>query len=80
MGWPFALEALANNIPVVGMDICASGNSTFKTVIELLGEQGAYYDIPVAVVTYWNRQICDGSTSQNRNGACNLGRILFVKH
>nr|WP_236117274.1 hypothetical protein [Hassalia byssoidea] len=45
LGWRFALEALANNIPVVGMDISASGNSTFKTAIELLGEQGAYYDI-----------------------------------
>jgi hypothetical protein len=45
LGWRFALEALANNIPVVGMDISAGGNSTFKTAIELLGEQGAYYDI-----------------------------------
>ncbi|WP_227788727.1 hypothetical protein [Nodularia sp. LEGE 04288] len=45
LGWRFALEALANNIPVVGMDISAGGHSTFKTAIELLGEQGAYYDI-----------------------------------
>lgn len=45
LGWRFALEALANNIPVVGMDISSSGNSTFKTAIELLGDQGAYYDI-----------------------------------
>ena len=45
LGWRFAMEALANNIPVVGMDISSSGNSTFKTAIELLGDQGAYYDI-----------------------------------
>lgn len=45
LGWRFAMEALTNNIPVVGMDISSSGNSTFKTAIELLGEQGAYYDI-----------------------------------
>jgi hypothetical protein len=45
LGWRFAEEALVNNIPVVGMDISAGGNSTFKTAIELLGEQGAYYDI-----------------------------------
>ncbi|MFP5270987.1 hypothetical protein [Coleofasciculus sp.] len=45
LGWRFAIEALANNIPVVGMDISSGGNSTFKTAIELLGNQGAYYDI-----------------------------------
>jgi hypothetical protein len=45
LGWRFACEALANNIPVVGMDISSSGNSTFKTAIELLGDRGAYYDI-----------------------------------
>lgn len=45
LGWRFAVEALANNIPVVGMDVSTGGNSTFKTAIELLGDQGAYYDI-----------------------------------
>lgn len=45
LGWRFTVEALANNIPVVGMDISSGGNSTFKTAIELLGDQGAYYDI-----------------------------------
>jgi hypothetical protein len=45
LGWRFALDALTSNIPVVGMDISSSGNSTFKTAIELLGPQGAYYDI-----------------------------------
>jgi hypothetical protein len=45
LGWRFAIEALANNIPVVGMDISSGGNSTFKTAIELLGDDGAYYDI-----------------------------------
>lgn len=33
LGWRFAIEALANNIPVVGMDISSGGNSTFKTAI-----------------------------------------------
>ncbi|MGB3204217.1 MAG: ATP-binding protein [Crinalium sp.] len=41
----FAIAALARNIPVVGMDISAGGSSTFKTLIELLGDEGAYYDI-----------------------------------
>lgn len=45
VGWRFVLEALANNIPVVGMDVSAGSNSTFKTAIELLGDDGAYYDI-----------------------------------
>jgi hypothetical protein len=39
------MESLASNIPLVGMDISSSGNSTFKTEIELLSDQGAYYDI-----------------------------------
>lgn len=43
--WRFMLEALAQNIPVVGMDISSGANSTFKVAIELLGDQGAYYDV-----------------------------------
>ena len=45
MVWRFALESVANNIPVVGMDISSGGNSTFKTAVQLLGERGAYFDI-----------------------------------
>ena len=45
LGYRFMLDALAHNIPVVGMDISAGGNSTFKTAISLLGDAGAYYDI-----------------------------------
>ncbi|MBE9124733.1 MULTISPECIES: hypothetical protein [unclassified Coleofasciculus] len=45
LGCRFAIEALAYNIPVVGMDISSGGESTFKTFIELLGDDGAYYDI-----------------------------------
>lgn len=45
LGWRFAVDALAQNIPVVGMDISSGGDSTFKTAIRLLGDQGAYFDI-----------------------------------
>lgn len=45
LGWRFVVEALAQGIPVVGMDISSGANSTFKTAIELLGDDGAYYDI-----------------------------------
>ena len=44
--WRFMLDALAHNIPVVGMDFPAQdGESSFKTAIELLGNDGAYFDI-----------------------------------
>jgi hypothetical protein len=45
LGQRFILEALANNIPVVGIDNSAAGHSTFKTAIEILGKKGAYYAI-----------------------------------
>jgi hypothetical protein len=45
LGWRFALGALAQNLPVVGMDISSGGDSTFKTAVKLLGDQGAYFDI-----------------------------------
>ena len=44
--WRFMLDALARNIPVVGIDFPAQdGESSFKTGIELLGDEGAYFDI-----------------------------------
>jgi hypothetical protein len=45
LGCRFAIDALAHNIPVIGLDISSGGESTFKTFIELLGDDGAYYDI-----------------------------------
>ena len=44
LAYRFVVDALAHNIPVVGMDI-ALGESTFKTATDLLGEDGAYYDV-----------------------------------
>lgn len=47
--WRFMLDAIARNIPVVGIDFpAADGESSFKTGIELLGEAGAYFDITTA--------------------------------
>lgn len=43
--WRFMLDALVQNIPVVGMDISSGANSTFKVAVEMLGDAGAYYDI-----------------------------------
>jgi len=45
MGWRFIEDALARNIPVVGIDLSTGGNSTFKMAVEGLGEQGSYIDI-----------------------------------
>jgi hypothetical protein len=45
MAWRFAVDALARNIPVIGMDISSGKGSTFKVAIEALGDQGAYIDI-----------------------------------
>jgi hypothetical protein len=45
VAWRFVMDALANGIPVVGMDISSGGDSTFKTAVSLLGDQGAYFDI-----------------------------------
>lgn len=46
MGWRFIQDALAHNVPVVGIDLSSGGNSTFKTAVEMLGpELGAYVDI-----------------------------------
>jgi Glycosyltransferase family 28 N-terminal domain/FtsK/SpoIIIE family len=44
--WRFMLDALSQEIPVVGMDIpAADGESSFKTAIALLGDAGAYFDL-----------------------------------
>ncbi|NBD31711.1 MAG: hypothetical protein GVY17_01725 [Cyanobacteria bacterium] len=40
----FVIQALSSGVPVVGMDI-AVGESTFKTLTGLLGDDGAYYDV-----------------------------------
>lgn len=45
LAWRFVLDALAANIPVVGIDISPGNGSTFETAINLLGDQGAYYRI-----------------------------------
>lgn len=45
LGWRFIEEALARNIPVVGLDLSTGGNSTFQTALEMLGENGVYVDI-----------------------------------
>jgi hypothetical protein len=45
MVWRFALDALAQGIPVIGMDVSTGGDSTFKTAVQLLGDDGAYFDI-----------------------------------
>ncbi len=45
LGWRFIVDALAANVPVVGIDISSGSGSTFKTAVELLGDRGAYYDI-----------------------------------
>lgn len=45
LGGRFIIDALAANIPVVGMDISAASGSSFETAIKLLGDEGAYYDI-----------------------------------
>jgi len=46
VGWRFIEDALARNIPVVGIDLSTGGNSTFKTAVHMLGkEKGSYIDI-----------------------------------
>jgi hypothetical protein len=41
----FMKNALARNIPIVGMDASLAGDSTFQLITDLLGEQGAYIDL-----------------------------------
>lgn len=45
LGFAFIKQALAQNIPVVGMDLSNAGDSTFKLITELLGNQGAYINL-----------------------------------
>ena len=44
-GWRFVMDALAQNIPVVGIDISTGGESTFKTAAKLLGDQAALFQM-----------------------------------
>jgi hypothetical protein len=41
----FMKNALARNIPIIGMDASLAGDSTFQLITNLLGEQGAYIDM-----------------------------------
>ena len=41
----FMRDALAQNIPVIGMDMSLEGTSTFKVITSLLGDDGAYIDL-----------------------------------
>lgn len=45
LGWRFIEDALAQNIPVVGIDLSSGGDSTFQTAVQSLGKYGAYVDI-----------------------------------
>lgn len=41
----FLREGLARGIPIVGLDMSSGGNSTFQTLVEMLGDQGVYVNI-----------------------------------
>ena len=45
LGYRFIMDALAQGIRVLGMDLSSAGDSTFKLATEILGEQGAYLNI-----------------------------------
>lgn len=45
LSWRFIEEALARNIPVVGLDLSTGGDNTFRTAVEMLGDKGVYVDI-----------------------------------
>jgi hypothetical protein len=45
LAWRFVIEALGQNIPVVGMDMSSGKDSTFRTAIALLGDDGAYIEM-----------------------------------
>jgi len=40
VGYRFAMDALAQGIPVVGIDMSTGGISTFKTAIKMQGDDG----------------------------------------
>ncbi len=45
LAWQFMLDHLRAGIPVIGMDISSGRGNSFQTAIELLGDEGAYYDL-----------------------------------
>ncbi len=45
LAWQFMLDHLRAGIPVIGMDISSGQGNSFKTAIELLGDEGAYHDL-----------------------------------
>jgi hypothetical protein len=46
LGGRLVIEAIAQGIPVVGMDLSTGGNSTYQLLVEMLGEEdGAYINI-----------------------------------
>ncbi len=45
LGFRFIVDALARNIPVVGMDISTGGDSTFATVCRMLGDKAAFFNM-----------------------------------
>lgn len=45
LAFAYIREALAHNIPVVGLDLSNAGESTFELVTSLLGDKGSYINI-----------------------------------
>jgi hypothetical protein len=46
LGGRIIMEAIAQHIPVVGMDLSTGGNSTYQLLVQMLGEEdGAYINI-----------------------------------
>ena len=45
LAWQFMLDHLRAGIPVIGMDTSSGQGNSFKTAIELLGDDGAYFDL-----------------------------------
>jgi hypothetical protein len=45
LGFRFIVDALAQGIPVVGMDISTGGDSTFSTACRMLGDKAAFFNM-----------------------------------
>ncbi len=45
LGSRFIVDALAQGIPVVGMDISTGGDSTFATLCKMLGDKAAFFNM-----------------------------------
>ncbi|NER01309.1 MAG: hypothetical protein F6K17_01030 [Okeania sp. SIO3C4] len=45
LGFRFIVDALAQGIPVVGMDISTGGDSTFATACRMLGDKAAFFNM-----------------------------------